>query len=83
MNKFLCISITNRLKEKGFTFELPITYDGKEYIRIGKGVLRDEERDYPVLRLFVKKWGIARYLFGGKSIVVFGIGKWDEEYVGK
>lgn len=28
MNKFLCISITNRLKEKGFTFELPITYDG-------------------------------------------------------
>lgn len=29
MNKFLCMSITNRLKEKGFTFELPITYDGK------------------------------------------------------
>ena len=28
MNKFLCMSITNRLKEKGFTFELPITYDG-------------------------------------------------------
>ena len=23
------MSITNRLKEKGFTFELPITYDGK------------------------------------------------------
>ena len=29
MNKFLCMSITNRLKEKGFTFDLPITYDGK------------------------------------------------------
>ena len=28
MNKFLCMSITKRLKEKGFTFELPITYDG-------------------------------------------------------
>lgn len=28
MNKFLCMSITNRLKEKGFTFELPVTYDG-------------------------------------------------------
>lgn len=28
MNKFLCMSITYRLKEKGFTFELPITYDG-------------------------------------------------------
>lgn len=28
MNKFLCMSITNRLKEKGFTFELPIIYDG-------------------------------------------------------
>lgn len=28
MNKFLGMSITNRLKEKGFTFELPITYDG-------------------------------------------------------
>lgn len=27
MNKFLCMSITNRLKEKGFTFELPVTYD--------------------------------------------------------
>ena len=23
------MSITNRLKEKGFTFDLPITYDGK------------------------------------------------------
>ena len=23
------MSITNRLKEKGFTFELPVTYDGK------------------------------------------------------
>ena len=29
MNKFLCMSITNRLKEKGFTFDLPVTYDGK------------------------------------------------------
>lgn len=29
MNKFLCMSITNRLKEKGFTFDLPIRYDGK------------------------------------------------------
>ena len=29
MNKFLCMSITNRLKEKGFTFDLPIKYDGK------------------------------------------------------
>ena len=29
MNSFLCMSITNRLKEKGFTFELPVTYDGK------------------------------------------------------
>ena len=29
MNKFLCGPITNRLKEKGFIFELPITYDGK------------------------------------------------------
>ncbi len=29
MNSFLCMSITNRLKEKGFTFDLPITYDGK------------------------------------------------------
>lgn len=29
MNKFLCRPITNRLKEKGFTFELPITYNGK------------------------------------------------------
>ena len=28
MNKLLNISITNSLKEKGFTFELPITYDG-------------------------------------------------------
>ena len=28
MNNFLCMSITNRLKEKGFTFDLPITYDG-------------------------------------------------------
>ena len=28
MNNFLCTSITNRLKEKGFTFELPVTYDG-------------------------------------------------------
>lgn len=27
MNKFLCMSITNRLKEKGFTFELPVTHD--------------------------------------------------------
>ena len=27
MNKFLCMSITNRLKEKGFGFDLPITYD--------------------------------------------------------
>lgn len=27
MNKFLCMSIANRLKEKGFTFELPVTYD--------------------------------------------------------
>lgn len=57
--------------------------DGKEYIRIGKGVLHDEERDYPVLRLYVKKWGFARYLFGGKSVVIFGIGKWDEEYEGR
>lgn len=31
----------------------------------------------------IEKWGIAKYLFGGKSVVVFGIGKWDEEYVGK
>ena len=29
MNKFLCMSITNRLKAKGFTFDLPIEYDGK------------------------------------------------------
>ena len=29
MNSFLCMSITNRLKEKGFIFELPVTYDGK------------------------------------------------------
>ena len=29
MNSFLRMSITNRLKEKGFTFELPVTYDGK------------------------------------------------------
>lgn len=28
MNKFLYGPITNRLKEKGFTFELPIIYDG-------------------------------------------------------
>lgn len=27
MNKFLCMSITNRLKEKGFGFDLPVTYD--------------------------------------------------------
>lgn len=29
MNKFLCMSITNRLKEKGFWFDLPIRYDYK------------------------------------------------------
>ena len=29
MNKFLCMSITNRLKEKGFGFDLPIIYDFK------------------------------------------------------
>ena len=29
MDKFLCISITNRLKEKGFGFDLPITFDYK------------------------------------------------------
>ena len=29
MNKFLCMSITNRLKEKGFGFDLPIRYDYK------------------------------------------------------
>ena len=29
MDKFLCISITNRLKEKGFGFDLPILYDFK------------------------------------------------------
>ena len=29
MNKFLCISITNRLEEKGFGFDLPILYDFK------------------------------------------------------
>ena len=29
MNKFLCMSITNRLKEKGFGFDLPITFDYK------------------------------------------------------
>ena len=28
MNDFLCMSITNRLKEKGFTFDLLIRYDG-------------------------------------------------------
>ena len=29
MKCYLNMSITNRLKEKGFTFDLPITYDGK------------------------------------------------------
>ena len=29
MNNFLCMSITNRLKEKGFGFDLPIIYDYK------------------------------------------------------
>ena len=29
MNKFLCMSITNRLVEKGFGFDLPILYDFK------------------------------------------------------
>lgn len=29
MNKFLCMSITNRLEEKGFGFDLPILYDFK------------------------------------------------------
>ena len=29
MNMFLCMSITNRLKEKGFGYDLPITYDYK------------------------------------------------------
>ena len=29
MNNFLCMSITNRLKEKGFGFDLPITFDYK------------------------------------------------------
>jgi hypothetical protein len=28
MNEFLSMSITNRLKEKGFTFDLLIRYDG-------------------------------------------------------
>ena len=32
MNKFLNISITNRLIEKGFGFDLPITYDFKNQI---------------------------------------------------
>ena len=29
MNKFLCMSITNRLEEKGFGYDLPIIYDYK------------------------------------------------------
>lgn len=29
MDKFLCMSITNRLKEKGFGFDLPIIFDYK------------------------------------------------------
>ena len=29
MNKFLCMSITNRLEEKGFSYDLPIIYDYK------------------------------------------------------
>ena len=31
MKAFLNMSITNRLKEKGFTFALPIRYDGENY----------------------------------------------------
>lgn len=29
MNNFLCMSITNRLKEKGFRYDSPITFDYK------------------------------------------------------
>lgn len=32
MNKFLCMSITNRLKEKGFRYDSPITFDYKNQI---------------------------------------------------
>lgn len=75
---FAYVSDNSPLKSQYFILET--CKDKKDYIKIGKGVLHDEQRDYPVLRLYVPKWSVCRYMFGEKSVVVSGIGKWDEEY---
>lgn len=75
---FAYVSDNSPLKSQYFILET--CKDKKDYIKIGKGVLHDEQRDYPVLRLYVPKWSICKYMFSGKSVVVFGIGKWDKEH---
>ena len=74
---FAYVSNNSPLKSQYFMIET--CKDKKEYIKVGKGVLHDKKRDFSVLKLYVQKWSICKYMFGGESVVIFGIGKWDEE----
>ena len=71
--------VSNNSPLKSQYFMLETCQDGNEYVKVGKGILNNEQRNYPVLKLYVHKWSICRYMFGGESVVVLGIGKWDEE----
>lgn len=69
---FAYVSDNSPLKSQYFICET--CQDGNEYVKVGKGVKNDV-----FLKLYVPKWCILRYI-REEGVVVFGIGKWDEEY---